>query len=81
MLKTSVPQRRIWFTFVNQRLEGTSVMREEGERTEDLIDFQVGRDGNANFQEGNEMGSVKDLIDFQEGRSKTSNFQVGKEDE
>jgi hypothetical protein len=32
----------------------------------------VGRGGNANFQEGNEMRSVGDLIDFQEGNEMRS---------
>jgi hypothetical protein len=48
---------------------------------EDLINCQVGRGGNAYFQEGNEMRSLKNPIDCQEGRSETSCFQVGKEDE
>jgi hypothetical protein len=38
--------------------------------------FQEVRSEISDFQEGNEMGSIKDIIDFHEGRRKTSYFQV-----
>jgi hypothetical protein len=59
---------------------GRNLSDEEERSTKYIINFQVGRGGNADFQEGNEMRPVKDLIDCQEGRDEGSNFQEGNEE-